>query len=646
VGIGTTSPGAALHVTGSAGGTAIIEGSTQSTLNLKTTSGGVNNYIAARNDGDIAFSPGGSEKVTLQSDGNVGIGTTSPDYKLEVESTSDADLVSIKSTAGANNTQMRLGISGSDSVISGTGGSLGNLVFKTYGSERMRIDTTGNVGIGTTSPGKKLDVTGTSRITGEASFGNDVLLTNDAYVYSNNGGSGVRAGWFLDGTNQVIKGFTAAAERMRIDSSGTIIGTGTYTTSNSIKIFEAQRLGGAVASDWSYDDATTDMSLGTSTAHSFSFKTGGTRALTIDSSQNVGIGTTSPSAKLHISGTIADNREFQVGSNYLVVTGSNGNVGIGTTSPSQKLEVNGSALVDNLYLGNTTTRLSTDGSGEFGIDYNSSATSTYGLSVYNGSTTRVFGVKRATGDTEINGDLTVGGKVTAQEFHTEFVSASIIYQSGSTKFGDTSDDVHSFSGSLRVTGSGDHYFTDGNVGIGTTSPSGKLEVSTGTTTAQLRLANTSGTNWDFYSYTDSNFYINNASGTKFTILNNGNVGIGTINPSTALEVNGTATVTSLVETSTRKLKENIETLEDQSSIVDSLQPVSYTWKESKEEDFGLVAEDVAEIAPHLVSRDEDGNPSGIKYSKLSVLLLDVVQRQSTLIEDLNERITKLENERG
>jgi len=109
---------------------------------------------------------------------------------------------------------------------------------------------------------------------------------------------------------------------------------------------------------------------------------------------------------------------------------------------------------------------------------------------------------------------------------------------------------------------------------------------------------------------------------------------------------GTATVASLVETSTRKLKENIETLEDQSSVVDSLQPVSYTWKETEKEDFGLVAEDVADIAPHLVERDNEGNPTGIKYSKLSVLLLDVVQRQSTLIEDLNERITKLENERG
>lgn len=51
-----------------------------------------------------------------------------------------------------------------------------------------------------------------------------------------------------------------------------------------------------------------------------------------------------------------------------------------------------------------------------------------------------------------NGDIVVTGNVTAQEFHTEFVSASIIYQSGSTKFGDTSDDVHSFTGSIQTVG--------------------------------------------------------------------------------------------------------------------------------------------------------------------------------------------------
>ena len=52
------------------------------------------------------------------------------------------------------------------------------------------------------------------------------------------------------------------------------------------------------------------------------------------------------------------------------------------------------------------------------------------------------------------GNVTATGTMTAEEFHTEFVSASITYVSGSTKFGDTSDDVHSFTGSIHLTNSG------------------------------------------------------------------------------------------------------------------------------------------------------------------------------------------------
>lgn len=55
-----------------------------------------------------------------------------------------------------------------------------------------------------------------------------------------------------------------------------------------------------------------------------------------------------------------------------------------------------------------------------------------------------------TSDT-VQGNLTVTGTLTAQQFNTEYVSSSIIYESGSTKFGDSSGDVHSFTGSVKVT---------------------------------------------------------------------------------------------------------------------------------------------------------------------------------------------------
>lgn len=66
------------------------------------------------------------------------------------------------------------------------------------------------------------------------------------------------------------------------------------------------------------------------------------------------------------------------------------------------------------------------------------------------------------GDSRINGSLTVTGMLTAEVYHSEYVTSSIIYSSGSTKFGDTNDDTHEFTGSLYTQGGGT--FTD-NVNI-------------------------------------------------------------------------------------------------------------------------------------------------------------------------------------
>ena len=66
----------------------------------------------------------------------------------------------------------------------------------------------------------------------------------------------------------------------------------------------------------------------------------------------------------------------------------------------------------------------------------------------------VTGSVTTTGNLTVNGQATITGILTAQEFHTEFVSSSIIFTSGSTKFGDdTTTDTHEFTGSLDITGS-------------------------------------------------------------------------------------------------------------------------------------------------------------------------------------------------
>ena len=56
-------------------------------------------------------------------------------------------------------------------------------------------------------------------------------------------------------------------------------------------------------------------------------------------------------------------------------------------------------------------------------------------------------------DSTIDGDLTITGTVTAQEFHSEFVSSSIVFTSGSHKLGDSQDDIHQMTGSLKISGS-------------------------------------------------------------------------------------------------------------------------------------------------------------------------------------------------
>ena len=87
-----------------------------------------------------------------------------------------------------------------------------------------------------------------------------------------------------------------------------------------------------------------------------------------------------------------------------------------------------------------------------------------GTNVLSGSTTFI-------GATTVEGDLTVGGTLTAQEVRTEFNNGSVIFESGSTKFGNSNDDTHFFEGSVtvddgvfKVTNSGDDVFiaTPGN----------------------------------------------------------------------------------------------------------------------------------------------------------------------------------------
>jgi hypothetical protein len=86
-----------------------------------------------------------------------------------------------------------------------------------------------------------------------------------------------------------------------------------------------------------------------------------------------------------------------------------------------------------------------------------------------GSSALLSGSLILSGSQTITNNLTVLGEVNARQFNISVISSSVLFQSGSTKFGDTSDDIHSFTGSVNVTGS--LYLNGQEVGSGTTSGS-------------------------------------------------------------------------------------------------------------------------------------------------------------------------------
>jgi hypothetical protein len=96
------------------------------------------------------------------------------------------------------------------------------------------------------------------------------------------------------------------------------------------------------------------------------------------------------------------------------------------------------------------------------------------------------------------------------------------------------------------------------------------------------------------------------------------------------------------ETSAIRSKENIESL-DNAEVIYKLRPVSFDWKNTGKHDIGLIAEETIEHLPEIVQVGTDGQAEGIKYTKLTSLLIKAVQDQQSTIEELTKRIGWLEN---
>jgi hypothetical protein len=101
--------------------------------------------------------------------------------------------------------------------------------------------------------------------------------------------------------------------------------------------------------------------------------------------------------------------------------------------------------------------------------------------------------------------------------------------------------------------------------------------------------------------------------------------------------------------SSRRVKTDIHDLGDQSRALHQLRPVSFRYRSHPPDgplEYGLIAEEVAEIYPELVVRDKDGQPAGVKYQVLPALLLNELQRQQREIAELRVKVQEIDELRA
>ena len=101
------------------------------------------------------------------------------------------------------------------------------------------------------------------------------------------------------------------------------------------------------------------------------------------------------------------------------------------------------------------------------------------------------------------------------------------------------------------------------------------------------------------------------------------------------------TCISLTETSSKRYKENIYSLGNALEKVVSLRGVHYNKKGNSKIEIGVIAEEVAEIAPEVVRFNPDGTADSVAYGRLSALFIEAIKEQQIQIEELKKEIDLL-----
>ncbi|GIW64534.1 MAG: hypothetical protein KatS3mg092_0467 [Patescibacteria group bacterium] len=550
--------------------------------------------------GEWSQQPQGVLKVTQSaylatSGGNVGIGTTNPNSKLQIDDQSASHYIGRYDPTCCGSSQIPAnqfrgftvswdtdlamfglrdyGGDRNDVVINNEQGG-DNIRFQIAGSDVMFIrGSDGNVGIGTTNPNRKLQVNGTIYVSG-----------NDAVWTTSNWGKRIELS--NGGIIQWLKG------------SGTISRGIGLTTNDTFYFIRS-------TADDNSSSPIYDM--------------------VINGNGNVGIGTTAPSHKLSIAGGYqttglsGEANQLHIGASGTspnaaqIVWGDNtgwklnfgtrvsgtftervtildtGNVGIGTTNPQRAKLVVEDSVVSPI-------------SPPWGGSANTHA---FSIMAYDPSPPATDKISYA-----IQG--------TAKELGTTSVSGHRVGTNGILIKSDETDWY--LSGSLgQQSGSNNRAY--GVVSYVKSCPSG---------------------------YQCFSGFFNGGSSNPYPfVVETGNVGIGTTNPGTyKLYVVGTAYSTGGWQTSDIRLKNKIEDLDNVLDKIKNLETFKFTWKKDQYPDkglpdgahLGISAQQIQQVFPELVNYDNEGFLA-VDYAGLSVINLKAIKEQQNQIENLNKTLS-------
>ena len=608
-------------------------------------------YNINRNGGAIDYHSwysSGSEQMRLTSTG-LGIGTSSPAYKLDVNGAS-GDVCARVISPNANYVTFRLKNNAQDySMQIRTDVSNAWVVRdETNAANRIILDTSGNLGLGVTPSAwgnvyKAVQIYSVGSLYGASTYGYYGLIfnayndnTNNKYITSNYAGeyryditTGKHA-WFVSsyGTSGANASFTQA---MTLDASGNL-GIGTTSPSSYAKLAVRGYVAGG---GWNYSASFSDAIYGTvSIGHAsgaslinadaaMAFAAGSVERMRIDSSGNVGIGNTTPSsygllsvfsvtagaAKINIfdnsaSASAAPLLQFGLNSNNGFVTSDAARVW--TTSPSSTT----AALNFSAYNGgapSTAQMVLTGGNVGIGTSSPTAKMQIYanGAPAASGNMTTGVAIASAAGSYAIN----IGADATAG--YTWLNSAYI-------------NSSNTASPMVFMTGASERARIDssGNLLVGTTS---------NTTNCGVVVQCNSGVRSGISTQTN----ITTPNGSMYFLNPNGIVG--------NIITTGTSTVYNT--SSDERLKTNVK---PSGSAIQSILdfPVDqFDWiADGSHQDFGAVAQKAIKVIPEMVAIPADEEEMwGIDWSKAVPRLIKTIQEQHAIIQTLSAKVAELES---